>query len=62
MFYFYDIIYLLREGNIMIIIEFMRNGVGNYIEVTKENLQEQVKIFTDDLINGTVDYFHVFYN
>lgn len=46
----------------MIIIEFMRNGIGNYIEVTKENLQEQVKIFTDDLINGTVDYFHVFYN
>ena len=46
----------------MIIIEFMRNGIGNYVEVTEENLQEQVKIFTDDLINGTVDYFYVFYN
>ena len=46
----------------MIIIEFMRNGIGNYIEVTEENLQEQIEIFTNDFINGIVEYFYVSHN
>lgn len=46
----------------MIIIEFMKNGIGNYIEVTEENFQEQIEIFTNDFVNGIIEYFYVFHN
>jgi len=45
----------------MIFIEFMRDDAADYIEVTKENLQEQVETFTKDFIDGRVEYFRVFY-
>ena len=46
----------------MIIIEFMRDSVGDCIETTEENFQEQLKILVNDFINGRVDYLHIFRN
>ena len=46
----------------MIIVEFMRDGVGDYIETTEESFQEQLKILVNDFINGRVDYLHIFRN
>lgn len=44
----------------MIIIEFMKNGVGDYIEVQEEDLYETINTLTAQFITGEVDYFHVF--
>jgi hypothetical protein len=44
----------------MVIIEFMKNGVGDYVEVQEEDLYEVVSMLTIQLITGEVDYFHVF--
>lgn len=44
----------------MIIIEFMKNGIGDYVEVQEEDLHEVVNTLTAQLIAGEVDYFHVF--
>ena len=46
----------------MIIIEFMRDGVGDYIETTEESFQEQLETLVNDFINGRVDYLHIFHD
>ena len=46
----------------MIIIEFMRDGVGDYIEATEESFQEQLEALINDFINGRVAYLHIFRN
>ena len=43
----------------MIIIEFMRDGVGDYVKVTEENFQKQLEIFVNDFINGKIKYLHI---
>ena len=44
----------------MIIIEFMRDGIGDYIKTTEESFQEQLEALVNDFINGRVDYLHIF--
>ena len=46
----------------MIIIEFMRDGVGDCIKITEEDFQEQLKILTNDFLSGRIDYLHIFRN
>lgn len=44
----------------MITIEFIRNGIGDYIEIQEEDLYEIVNLFTARFITGEVSYFRVF--
>lgn len=46
----------------MIIIEFMRDGVGDCIKIAEENFQERLEILVNDFINGKIDYLHIFRN
>lgn len=44
----------------MFIIEFIRNGVGDYVEIQEEDLYKMVNLFTAHFITGEVSYFRVF--
>jgi hypothetical protein len=44
----------------MIIIEFMKNDIGDYIKVQEEDLYETINTLTTQFIAGEVSYFHVF--
>lgn len=46
----------------MIIIEFMKNDIGDYIEVQEEDLCEVINMLTAQFITGEISYFHVFYS
>ena len=46
----------------MIIVEFMRDGVGDCIKIAEENSQGQLETLVNDFINGKIDYLHIFRN
>ena len=46
----------------MIIIEFIKNDVGDYIEVQEEDLYETIDMLTTQFITGEVSYFRVFHS
>lgn len=43
----------------MIIIEFIRDDIGDYLEVQEKDLYEMVSMLTAQFTTGKVDYFRV---
>lgn len=43
----------------MIVIEFIKDGIGDFVEVKEEDFEQVLQDFVQDFLNYRVEYFRI---